>query len=405
MFDGYMDIDGVEIFNNERAATYGAALSSLEFKCSDEYAGLWRGLDHLAPYTSPSADDAPWYRSGDSASTEFRGVYCLKAEGEADSSRVVEVQELTGDGAVTSLPRWGSKEIRFRVMLLATTDRGIEFGTSWLRNTLEGGGCGKGGDCLGRTLGTFNYNPAAPTNTEAQAKAIDSARFYPDIDLLDGVRVISTQQARTGVLREVEFIIVAARPWRYTAPVSAGTFGTVQGNTAAEVACATQADAYDILVRDPISPINKPPRPPAIDVMPMPASWTRYQKEVPSSWGDRPGRVVPVFYIFNLTDTARRMIRIRIYKAGFGSTCAFEGEWLVTYIPAGASITIDGVREKITVIEANGKETSAGHLVVGTSGRPRRWAALNCGGGYSIVVDADGALGGVGVETYLSIRE
>lgn len=159
MFQGFLRFAGVEIANSARTAAYAAHLvPSLGFK------DAWNG-DSLpcllgeGTYRTPILDPAPWFSEHRPASGKFLGFYPLSIEGVEDSSREINVTELSGDGAVFSLPRRASKEFRVTGLMIGEDQEGVDAGMRWLKGALEGSECSDG-DCTGDSLCYLAYLPS-----------------------------------------------------------------------------------------------------------------------------------------------------------------------------------------------------------------------------------------------------
>ena len=107
MYDGYLARGGAEILHRARAGAYLREFlpGRVEVLCED--AALAESLGHSG-YTRPDWDGAPWHRAGRAASERFLGVFPGKVQGSEDSTRAVNVTELSGNGAILTSPRYGS---------------------------------------------------------------------------------------------------------------------------------------------------------------------------------------------------------------------------------------------------------------------------------------------------------
>jgi hypothetical protein len=402
MFDGYASLGDTELLNKGRTAAYiRAFLPGIDVLCKDSD-NLYRALQD-PKYVSPAVDGAPWYRASNPATGKFYGLYPATIDGAENSTRSVTVTELAGDGAIQSLPRYGSKELRFRLSMFALDEEGMEAGIVWLRAVLDQHRCGGGSNCDGEDFFYYAVNPSADTDAAAVANADKHLRVMHRVEPLDGVRVVTKYPSKYGQWWEVEFILSAGLPWAYTLPVPVTTTTNIVPSTVNEVYCPTQRDAYDELVVDPQEPgVARPPRPPLIEPFVMPSQWSRYQMTIGAVFGERAGRVVPVVKVTTGADAARKL-RVRFYRNGYNGACDYEGEFFITYVPANATLTIDGPRKTMTV-EVGGSEKPAGNLVIGSDGRPALWPTMTCNSSYFVIVDSVGALTAT-VTTDLSIRE
>lgn len=402
MFSGYLELGGVELINNARTAAYVKALApGLKVKCDD--AGLHHALGD-ALYTTPSADAAPWYRSANTDTANFLGFYASGIDGDEDSTRQMSITELSNDGAVQSLARHGSKEIRVKVYGIALDQAGMQAGMTWLRSVLDDSPCGGTSlYCEGRPLHYFKASPAASTSGAALALVAKYARASYRVEPIDGPRRIAVIPAKTAVVWEVEYTLNAGVPWTFTLPDPTATTTGVSPSAVGETFCPTQTDSYDDLVVDPTAPaVTRPPKPPAIEPFEMPTGWNRYAMSIPSTLGARSGRIVPTV-VATTTGSPMRQVRVRFYRTGFSDLCDFEGEFFITYVPANSILTINGP-ERIISVSTAGDVRPAANLVVGSDGRPVKWPSMACGTAYTVYVEAVGALAGT-VRTDVSIRE
>lgn len=402
MYDGYVALGDTELVNKARTGAYiRRFLPGIDVRCKDaDY--LHVALQDAA-YTTPAADAAPWYRASNAATAKFYGLFPATVEGGEDSTREVTVTEQAGDGAIQSLARHGSRELRFRVHLFALDEEGMEAGIVWLRSVLDNYDCGGKNNCDGEDLFFYAANPSSPTTATALANADRLLRVMHRTETLSGPRVVAKFPSKAGQWWEVEFILNVGRPWQFTLPVPVTTTTNIVPTTVNEVYCPTQIDAYDELVVDPQEPgVARPPRPPLIKPVVMPSQWNRYQMTIGATFGERAGRLVPVVKIKTAASVARKL-RVRFYRNGYNGACDFEGEFFVTYVPADSTLTIDGPRRKMTLL-TGGVEKPAGNLVIGSDGRPALWPTMSCNSSYFVVVDSVGALAAT-VTTDISIRE
>ena len=123
MYNGWLEYAGIEIINIARTRKYVETyLPALSIVCNTT--GL-QAARAQANYVSPAADNAPWYRSSRAATGRFYGLFPGEVLGADDSSRVVSVIELSGDGATHAKPRYGSREIKFTALALAADEEAM----------------------------------------------------------------------------------------------------------------------------------------------------------------------------------------------------------------------------------------------------------------------------------------
>jgi hypothetical protein len=406
MFNGYLSLGGVELVNSHRFRTYMSRfLPGVTVRC-EGCEGMHNALGHAA-YTTPNVSGtgrAPWYRAQQPDSANFYGFFPLTIAGIEDSTQELNLTELAGHGAAPGLARHTSKEIRVRGIMYGKDSAALAAGMTWLRSVLADEPCGQGLDCGGRELQFFTACPGATTVAAANANVNKYGRVMYDVEVLQGVRIVEEVASKAGAAVVVEFVLVAGVPWIHTFATPAVTTTGVTPTAAPEVYCAPQTDAYSNLVLDPnITNVKRPPRPPLIEPIKMPASWNRYTMNVATTITDRNGVMVPTINL-HTGGADRRMVRVRFYRAGNSGSCDYEGEFLVTYAPSGSRLEIDSIRQKATLVKG-GVEYPAGNLVLGSNGRPAVWPAMACDTAYHVVVDSQGSLGDARVTVDLSVRE
>lgn len=404
MYDGYLAFGGMEIINAERAAAYLAVFApTVEVRCSTE--GLHTALGH-APYTTPAADGAPWVLPGRPATARFYGLFPGKQEGIENSTREVPTTELGGDGAVHTSSRHGSREIRYTATAFAADAEAMDEGIAWLRDVLAADACGgtPGIGCTGHQLLAFTAQPA----TAAQALA--RQRNFFKVETTQGPLVLGRAKLKSTLAWTVEFTFTAGRPWAFTAEAAVGTLDVATGASFSDPVgedCSAEDDPYNDFIDDPyFTAIEKPPRPSVIlppNILDI-ASWRRRTLPLPASTTDRWGRVVPVVRVS--TAGAAQFLRLRFYR---GSTvlsgCGYDGEFLVSYLPAGALLKIDGIRQEVTVTLADGRVVPGGHLLYGSDGRPFLWPTMGCQQQYTMTADLMPGQSGVMVTLDTAVRE
>jgi hypothetical protein len=147
---------------------------------------------------------------------------------------------------------------------------------------------------------------------------------------------------------------------------------------------------------DPLCPVLvSPPGP--VDVplgcAVLPANWRRRQFTIPADavplWSD----MVPVLQVHAPAQAELRNLRLRFYSDPFNESnpsldpCAYCGDILISYIPEGATTTIDAASEAVYVTIPGGIQRRAENLVLGANGKPFDWPALTCGFAYVVTVD------------------
>lgn len=148
----------------------------------------------------------------------------------------------------------------------------------------------------------------------------------------------------------------------------------------------------DPLLDPDCPPVPPPPRPPAIPdscVEDDVTEWRQFWQDVPAlyvpTWVDS----VPILRLEATTNV--RLVRVRYYPNPFDRPLAeiekdsYCSEQIISFIPAGAILTLDGVSERAWAEVAGSSATlAADHLL---RGNDSEWPVLGCGVGYYITVD------------------
>lgn len=404
MFDGYLSIAGTEILNRARAAAYLKAMlpGKVEVLCEDE--GLAKALGHTA-YTTPTRDSAPWFTGQRVSAGKFLGLFPGKVEGAENSTREVQVTQLTSAGAIMTSPRYASKEMRFVATAFAMDGEAMEEGMAWLRDVLANDGCSDVSvGCTGRPIRLFAAKPTDLVSSN------NFTRTFHRVEVTEGPLVTKKFAVKGFVMWEVEFTVTAGIPWAFTTPVIVGALNMDTATSFTDPPgedCSQILNAYDDFVGDPyFTGISRPPRPPVIlppNIIDI-SSWRRKVIAIPPAQTARWGRVVPLVNVVTGSSDAQ-YLRLRFYKVNAGLTgCDYDGEFLISYLPANSVLSLNAITREAT-ITVNGKTSPAGHLLFGSDGRPFLWPSLGCRHNYNMTADLMPGQPGVTVTLDTSVRD
>lgn len=159
---------------------------------------LRSALQHDVPYEAGRIpDDAPWfsqasgYNYASSPSRRFLGVHALSVSALSDSTRAVDITEGILSGGVLGRERLAVPRFRFRVMLTAVDEDGLEYGMTWLSKALSEQSCSTHGASCGSSDLTFftmcppTYDPDGPE--AAYEEKLDAiSRMYHDVKCIQG---------------------------------------------------------------------------------------------------------------------------------------------------------------------------------------------------------------------------
>jgi len=155
-YDGWLEFNGVEIVNLSRTAQLSSALG-IDVVWVTPGAVQWIE-DALGGADYDVVTTAPWYDPNYPASAEFAGVVPLAFPGLDDSTAEATTVEYITDGGKSGKKRNTTLPIVASVALVASTDRGAEYGKRWLDRVLRNSGAQT--FCSGAELRFFRYKGA-----------------------------------------------------------------------------------------------------------------------------------------------------------------------------------------------------------------------------------------------------
>ena len=408
-WSGYLTFDGTEIANPSRTEAYIGTHN-------DWFTPLWDGTDLPAmlgeTYTDPATDGAPWYDPDVAASGDFWGFYPSDFVGFENSSRTSEVTESTLDGGVPGRVRHATKSVVCSGALLGASQEAVDYGMTWLRRALIGAVDSKTlttKQALGATVGYLAAEPVINPEIDAAPETTFTrlSRFLRRVAVNSGPSATFTGELSCGAhVTTIQFTMVAGSPFEFGAervilqdwnqepdPWAPGVpNGVIDGpNPHTDIECGQDQWAP---IFDPLCPaLIVPPPPPSIPLgcwIP-PSSWDRYTVTIPDAVVPLWGQVVPKVTFFSATET--RNVRVRFYEDPGGDgdpgddPCDFVGDFVLSYIPAGGTLILDGATEDVYVLTSSGYKRRADSLVFRTDGTPFEWPSLSAGLPYILVLD------------------
>ena len=402
MYLGWLMFAGNEIANAARTEAYvRSRLPSFGFRNVYPCAFLSQAIEEATDYTDPVTDDAPWYDPGAPESGDFLGFYPLRASGMLDSTATGQVVEGILSGGSISQMREGTREVTFRGLLIGATEEGMEAGHTWLKSVLAGGQCN--GNCDGDDL---CFLVACPTTPQAASRVVRKIR---EVSRIEGpVRIKDTRLHCGGWMAEVEFTLVAGSPYVYSEPELVAAADNAALNTY-KAGATIQFSSFNLdvcqippslrqtaPVIDPdCPPLPTPPTMPAPTeaCADLPASWNSYVIYVPDDLVDTWKDGVIQLKLVN-GNKAMRFVRVRLLPRPLDTQtvedidpCAACGDMMISYLPAGGSMTLDGMTERASISVGNRQPISADHLLAGTAGEIPEWPIFACGLGYFVLVE------------------
>jgi hypothetical protein len=392
VYEGYLSYGGHEIINNARAFAYATALGIATPLCGP-CPTLLRAVGDPQGYTTPAADDAPWYDPARPESAGFAGLLGLRISGVTDGVSTQTFTETADGRAVPGAVRAYSREVQVEAELLATDDAAMSYGRAWLAAALRGERCAPG--CAGTQLCGFTACPPdCPVPDSGQPDPCGDAQWRTMNRA--GVIVAPRRQrlrhtSDGGVLCQMDFTFRVGDPYLWTAPLLLG-IGPTGAQALPEYTdsglppdCGTVTDC----VRDPLCPPPLAPLlpPPAVDLCYPTGAFTarRWVMNLPS--GLTPAWFEKVPYVrINPGALDLRRLRLRWYHNPLGADCSTVldpclscGEVQVPYLPRNSWFVLDGRTETATVDCASGPGVRNGDVpVYGPGGAPYTWPTFGC---------------------------
>jgi len=390
VFDGWLSFGGNEIINNARVWAYNNALAITNLKCGP-CPTLVRAVKDQ-PYTTPEADDAPWYDPAVPESAGFAGAFGLRIAGMSNGVSAQQLSELPGGGAQLGPLRRSPKEIAVDVVLLAKTDCALSYGFAWLAAALRGVQCGA--SCTGQQLCFFTCCPPdCPLPDEGEPDTCGDAQYRTLLDC--GVISPPVERSRRkvpgGWLAEVSFGFSSGNPfiWRDPILLATGPTGGTQlpnyNDPGVPAACIETADC----VRDPLCPAPLAPLlpPPVLDLCYPTTPFTARRWLISLPGGNVPVWHEKVPYVrINPGSFDLRRLTIRWYVNPLDRDCATQldpcsacAEIQVPYLPRNAWFTLDGRTETAWVDCPGGPGLAQAYPpVYGRGGSEFQWPVFGC---------------------------
>lgn len=394
-YDGWLDWDGSELVNISRTVQLAEVLG-IDTLWTNAASVAWiEAALSGADYSDITL--APWYDSGHPASAEFAGFVPLALSGLDDSTLQSDITEYITDGGSANKPRNTTLPIVASFAVIASTDRGADFGNRWLARRLRG--AGTKALCSGAELTYFRYaqQGADPVPPKAHRRDVSTTR---------GISVTRKRITDCSATWWVSFTWTANDPFEYgeEIPQFAGLGGALTGPhiVASGSAVLTQescpeysyAPLYDpqfpALVAPPVVPDFYPDGWGIAVGTAFKRSWVKISPTEPSSLN-----LVP---ILNLTTTEEaRSIRVSIWPGDANTTaqCGALFSAVLTYLPTSQQFFIDGEQQASYVwdgISPVVRRTDS--LVYGPDATPIDWTAFNNSAGLLITLDAFAKAGG-----------
>ena len=403
-YDGWLEYNGEEFVNLSRTAQLAETLGITSLWTQPDTVQWIQ--DDLAGLDYNDITDAPWYDPGYAASTEFAGLVPLSIPNLDDSTATAMTTENTGDGGNTSASRNATLTLVWSVAIIASTDRGADFGKRWMDRRLKNSGSPV--FCKGADLRYFRYASEGAPKVHRR-----------DVRLTRGSSVTRKRRDDCSVTWFVTFTMVCNDPYEYGEefPQITELGGTVTGpglDTSGSIALTQQTcPVYDY------SPIYDPLYP---SLVASPTAPDFY----PDGWDITPGETFDRFWarldpleptdllvipIITLTTSVEaRMVRVSIWPSDSTTSdqCDPLFSAVVSYLPPDVQFIIDSEQKASYVWDgASPAVRRVDALVFSPDANPIQWTAFNDPVGLLVTLDvfsdSSGAQGGGFVRAALAL--
>lgn len=402
-YDGYISINDSELINVARTSRLAKAIGLDTFRIKSELVqaiqgrfvgdGFGLGEFGLVLFGGPVSDydditKSPWYDAGYPASAEFAGIVPLAMQGLDDSTLESSVIEYITDGGHSGKGRNATLSIVASVALIATTERGAEFGKRWMDRTLRSPGPQV--FCAGSDMTYMRY------------PAVDAPMVHRrDVRLTRGTSITRKKVSACSTTWLATFTLTAADPYEYGDPEDKitslkGATSTGPGVTSTGFLYDTEAGcpvySYDPLY-DPLFPALVP-SPVAPNFLPTGwsiteglgyyRSWARITPLEPTALN-----VVPLIKLSCTTEA--RMIRVSVWPMSYSADAKCDPLFsvVVSYLPANVNFYIDGEQKAAYTWDGSSafvRRTDS--LVYSPDGYPLEWTAFNDPAGLLVTMDS-----------------
>ena len=201
-YDGWVRFGGTDLFNMARTSKLSELMGIDSVWVNSEEVEWIQ--EALGEFDYDDVTKAPWYDEGFPASEEFAGILPLTLSGLDDSSRTSTPIEYITDGGSPGHARNATLPLVANVAIVASTERGAEFGLRWMNRLLRSRG--EGATCSGTTLEYFRY---ADSNSPVAHRR--------NVRLTRGTSVTRKRRGPCSSIWLVTFTLVAADPYEYGA--------------------------------------------------------------------------------------------------------------------------------------------------------------------------------------------
>jgi len=382
-YDGWIKFNDIELVNLSRTAQLAEVLG-IDALWTDPESVQWI-QDALGGVDYDVVSEAPWYDPEYPASAEFAGIVPLSIAGLDDSTLEARTIEYITNGGSSSKARNATLTLPANVSVVASTNRGADYGKRWLDRMLRAGGAQT--FCSGSELRYFQFK-------QGDGEPVPPQAHRRDVTLSKGTTVTRKRDTYCSATWLVTYTWTANDPFEYGDPevqflnLGSGAVSAPPGfviDEGAQSMVEVDCPAYDYSpIYDPLYPALVPP-PVAPDF--YPAGWDlvpgvpfdRYWVRIPAP---EPSLLNFIPLVTLTTTVEARLLRVSIWPSTATEDSVCEPLWtaIVSYLPAGlsAEFVIDAEQEVSYWWDgASARVRRTDSLVYGTGARPIEWTAFN----------------------------
>lgn len=383
-YDGWVTYDGVEIFNISRVMNLASVLG---------IDSVWPNLSKVNWIDTALGDtdyhditSAPWYDPHVPESTEFGGVLPLTIDGLDASTASSSVTEYNTDGGSVGRLRRETAPFVVSAALVATTDRGIEFGLRWLNSVLTR--TSTMNSCSGVDMKYFQYAGVSSPQV-----------FRRNVQLSRGVSVTKKHRGACSSTWTVTFTLTAGDPFEYgeshiavdalggnapTGPhiIDSGVVALVESGCPVVDYAPIYDPLHPALIPPPTAPGFLPDGWGIAEGMTFDRFWVRTQSD---NHGSLPHTLTTTLS----SDVEARRVRVSVWRGDHDETeqCGALFSAVVSYVPGDVQFIIDGIQRASYVWDGfSPRVRRADSLVFSPTAGPLVWADV-AGAGFLFTLD------------------
>lgn len=363
--------------------------------------------------------DNPWFASDEPDSADFAGLLVTSITGLEPGKITRTVTEKIGIGAIIGTEKQLAPQIVVTGLLMARTCAGMEYGYRWLRKALRGS-CSVAGVCAGDTLTFLSAEPTFPDEdcgpVDFEAALQPYLRTMQSVSRIDGPTITSIIPRgcpscyECGIF-EIQWTMSAADPCVYRIPttiVNAETFHCVPGagdciewvtdgtdcddDCPADAPCATDPNCVDI---------SPPAMPTIINTCVndcISATNCELSFDIPDGTFPSSASGTLILSIY-AGDEPLSQIEVKVWENPLElapselEDCAICSSLAISYVAAGATLTIDGAARSSTISCVGGSTVRANPFIGNTNNTPNfSYPSFDCDSYYTVTVSANGPI-------------